>query len=446
MIGGQAAINPQCNVKKEQYSPVEIAEMLRGKKIYLWGAGQKGRPFLHALERNGYKAEAFLDSAPVLIGTNYHDVPILDPKTILDNPDAFDSSFIILTSTTDKIRQMALACREAGLTHKKHYLRMQELAPLSPSIEISGVCNLRCIACPRGDRGPGYMRERLETGGFMSVADYRKVLQKLLKEIPWLFTVDLYVWSDPLLHPNIAEIIRYNNGLGIGSGISTNLNYGKYLEEVIKAEPDYIRVSTSGFGPKNYEITHTGGSWDTLYKNLLDAKIYIKKHDSKTIITILYHANKNNLYEFAAMRGFCVENGFRLEPLLSSVFSDYAMDYIEKKPLWEGADLAKDIMLVSLDQILDHCADEHSKTCLGMRALPIINWDLSVLLCCFYSYERIAPNYLGITIDEIIERRNASDFCKKCIKYSLHRFWDPSSNAEYLRPLLSELSEGNAVI
>ena len=445
MAGGQAVKNPQCNIKKEQYSPDEIEELLRGKKIYLWGAGQKGRPFLFALERNGYRAEAFLDSAPVLIGTDYRGVPILDPKTVLCSPGVFDSSFIILTSTTDKIRQMALACREAGLTRKKHYIRMQELAPLSPSIEISGVCNLRCIACPRGERGDGGCG-RLETGGFMSVDSYKKVLRKLLKEIPWLFTVDLYVWSDPLLHPNLAEIIMYNNSLGIGSGISTNLNYGKYLEEVIKAEPDYIRVSTSGFGPKNYEITHTGGSWDTLYKNLLNAKDYIKKHGSKTIITILYHANKNNLSEFRNMRDFCVKNGFRLEPLLSSIFSDYAMDYIEKKPLWEGAELAKNIMLVSLDEILKHCAEEHSKTCLGMRAIPMINWDLSVLLCCFYSYERIASNYLDITIDEIISLRNNADFCKKCIKYSLHRFWDHPNYTKNLRPMLAELSEGKAAI
>ncbi|MDR2802753.1 MAG: hypothetical protein LBB22_00500, partial [Treponema sp.] len=137
MSDGQNVINPQCSVKKERYGRQEVEELLRGKKIYLWGAGQKGRPFLHALERNGYRAEAFLDSAPVLIGTNYRGIPILDPKAILGDQSAFDSSFIILTSTTDKIRQMALACREAGLVHTKHYLRMQELAPLSPSIEIS---------------------------------------------------------------------------------------------------------------------------------------------------------------------------------------------------------------------------------------------------------------------------------------------------------------------
>jgi hypothetical protein len=59
-------------LKKEQSNPRKIGELLGGKKIYLFDTGQKGRPFLSALERNGYKAEAFLDSAPVLIGTNCH--------------------------------------------------------------------------------------------------------------------------------------------------------------------------------------------------------------------------------------------------------------------------------------------------------------------------------------------------------------------------------------
>jgi hypothetical protein len=233
---------------------------------------------------------------------------------------------------------MALVCSEAGLAHKKHYLRMWELAPLSPSIEISGVCNLRCIACPRGERGGGGGTDA--TCDFMDFADYQNVPQKLLREIPWLFSVDLYVWSGPLPRPDIAEIIRHNNR----GGISINLNHGKY------------RVSTSGFGPKNYEITRAGGSWDALYKNLLDAKSYIKTHDSKIIITILYHTNKNNLSEFAAMRNF------------------------------------------------------------------------------------------RTTIDEIIDRRDNADFRKKCIEYSLRRFWDHPNYAKNLRSMLAELSKGSVVI
>jgi MoaA/NifB/PqqE/SkfB family radical SAM enzyme len=318
---------------------------------------------------------------------------------------------------------------------------MQELAPFSPSVEISGVCNLRCIACPRGDQV-----NRLETGGFMSFADYQRAIQKLLKEIPWLFTIDLYVWSDPLVHPEIAKIIAYNNSLKLGSGISTNLNFGKYLEDVIKAEPAYIRVSASGFGETNYEQTHTGGSWKTLYENLLAAKAYIKKHNSKTIITVLYHANKLNTGEFKDMYAFCRRNGFRLDPLLSMIFPNYAMDYIEKKPLWDGARKAKEIMLVELDEVLEHCGRERQKTCLLMRAIPTINWDMSVLNCCSYPYDRIAPNYLDITLDEIVKLRNESAFCQKCVQYALHRYWDHSDYAAYLRPILESANDASAVI
>ena len=68
----------------------------------------------------------------------------------------------------------------------------------------------------------------------------------------------MYIWGEPLLNPELPEIIKINKNLGIASGISSNLNAGKHLEDVIKASPAQIRVSVSGYGEKYYEITHKG--------------------------------------------------------------------------------------------------------------------------------------------------------------------------------------------
>lgn len=37
------------------YTVQDAQKLIAGRDIYLWGAGQKGRGFLQALNRNGFK-------------------------------------------------------------------------------------------------------------------------------------------------------------------------------------------------------------------------------------------------------------------------------------------------------------------------------------------------------------------------------------------------------
>jgi MoaA/NifB/PqqE/SkfB family radical SAM enzyme len=434
-------VNPQCHISNRVYSIPELIELFGGRDIYIWGAGQKGRPFLMALERNGFTVTAFLDSSEHLIGSKFRGISIIDPKILFSDNIKIKDSFIILASIGDRMKEMLRACEELGLKYKAQYIKMQDLSPFFPSIDISGVCNLKCIACPMGDK-----RHRPPAGNFMSLDNYKKVLNKLIKDIPLLYYVDLFIWSDPLIHPLLPEFIRINTELGIGTGISTNFNCGKYLEDIIKAAPAYIRVSVSGYGPKNYELTHTGGRWKDLYANLAAASKYIKKYNVETVIIIYFHANKNNLSEFGSIYNLCKELGLRLDTAMSMVFPTYAMDYLENGELGGGGGMAKDIMLLSLDEVIRKCKMEHSMTCFMRRGIPNINWDMSVLTCCNYPNDIIAPNYLDISLDEIIDLRNKSDLCKKCIKYSLHRYWQPDDYSYFIKPLLSEINKVPAQI
>jgi MoaA/NifB/PqqE/SkfB family radical SAM enzyme len=417
-----------CRADDHVYTPSDTAALFKGRDLYIWGAGQKGRGFRLALERNGFKVKAFLDSSPLLAGNSYQGIPILDPKIVISDKTAGQASFILIASVDKKNKEMFALCEAAGLVKGSDFINIQEFSPFYPTVEISGVCNLRCISCPRGNSA------RLpEKGGFMTAANYLKVIHKLIEDIPFLYLIDLYIWGDPLLNPELPEIIKINNGLGIASGISSNLNYGRYLEEVVKAAPAQIRVSVSGYGKEHYEITHTGGKWEKLHENLLLLSEYIKKYQTQTIVEVYYHVYKNNRAEYKTMLEFCNKQGFRLHPVLSMLLADYAMAYCEGQGLSEESKKAEELMLIGLDQLIANGQKDRQKRCLLNRVLPIINWDMSVMPCCNYSYHKLADSYLNISLQEIIEQRGSHPLCVKCRKYALHRYFNP----EYYSDIVS---------
>ena len=94
-------------------------------------------------------------------------------------------------------------------------------------------------------------------------------------------------------------------------------------------------------------------------------------------------------------------------------------------------------MLVSIDEMIDDAKNERNKSCLLKRIIPVINWDMSVMPCCNYSYYKLADNYLEISLEDIINLRNIHSLCIKCQKYSLHRYFNPEYYSDYLNKLLN---------
>ncbi|MDR1024788.1 MAG: hypothetical protein LBL56_03605 [Treponema sp.] len=232
----------QCSLKYHRYAAEDIAALIAGRKIYIYGGGKAGSSFELALKRHGFEIEAFLDRAHFLIGMERHGKPVLDPNVFLSNNNARLTSFVFVAAITDKAnKEMVLMLRNSGFEPDKDFISFRKVSPVFPVIDISGLCNLRCISCSRND--PNRVREHRKAG-FMSAGNYEKVINKLVEEIPFLHNVDLYSTGEPLLNPDLPAIIKINNRLGIGSHISTNLNYGKHLEETVKAGPTNIRATS----------------------------------------------------------------------------------------------------------------------------------------------------------------------------------------------------------
>jgi MoaA/NifB/PqqE/SkfB family radical SAM enzyme len=341
--------------------------------------------------------------------------------------------FVILAIAKDRAAVIKRLENE-GFVKGRDFLQRTDLCPVTPSIEISGVCNLKCLACPRSDT-----LHPFENGDFMNIDNYKKIIDKLVKEMPMLHMVGLQIWGDPLLHPKLPEILKINSDLGIVTDISTNLNIRtEKLEEIVKANPTYIRLSCSGFGSKHYEITHAGAKWELFYKNCAELSMLIKKYHVDTTVEIYFHINKMNIDEYKDIYSLVRQMGFRLNAVLSMIFPKYAMDFLKNIPLHDGAQKSKDLMWISLEEMLDSAQKDNAKPCPQRIGFPNINWDRSVLNCCNLTQDRLAGDFMNITLDELIKLKNNSDFCKECISYSLHRYVDLVKYMPYVQNLLLE--------
>ena len=401
--------------ERAQSMLTKMAARLHNRPVYLWGARQDGLSMCRVLERQGHRPEGFIDSSVSLNGKTMIGYPVFSPEFILKKTDA--KPYIIITSAffADEI---ADRCTEAGLESPSDFISFTEIQRFDYQIDVSGVCNLHCISCPRGNFSPQ------PKAGFMTAEIYAKVLQKILREDPFVGAVSLYNWGEPLLNPYLPEIIRINNDSGVHSALSSNLNIHKGFDEVIKARPTWFRVSVSGFGP-SYEVTHTGGSWSLFLDNLYKLRELQLAHHPDLLVEVFYHLYRhNNGEDFRRMRDLCEELGFTLRfrhAALAPLENIEAV--IEGRPIGPEVQQTRARQLLKVEEAMAIAREQRNRPCFYERCLWI-TWDLKVSQCMEWfnpDLQLVPDDFLSTSIDEISAARKDNQFCTRCKERAIHR-------------------------
>jgi len=125
-------------------------------------------------------------------------------------------------------------------------------------IEVSSKCNFKCIMCPRS------IYKRKDMKPFLDI----KLIHKLLDEGAFRgsYFVELQMSGEPLLHPNLLEIIKLlKSYAGIKIGLSTN---GSLITNNLKtlSNLDYITISVDSMS--NYSNIRVNGDFNKLMNNI----------------------------------------------------------------------------------------------------------------------------------------------------------------------------------
>jgi MoaA/NifB/PqqE/SkfB family radical SAM enzyme len=389
-----------------------------GKRLMIYGAGSQGRGVLRALHRNGIVASGFIDRNPDIQGRITAGLPIVGPS-VLETVGAAHSMFVVVAVYFFE-REISTYLESLGFIRGESYLPYSELKPHDYAVEVSGVCNLRCISCPRADRRPTGRNAMM-----MGLETFKKVVDKIHSEAPFVGNLQLYQWGEPTLNPKLPDMIRYAHEKEMLCTISSNLNHKADFRALMESRPECLRLSVSGMGA-NYEITHTGGNWQSFITNVeIVGKLRREIHPEMKVELYYHRYRRSGDEQQDEMARLCWRLDFEFHPLPAYIISlDDVLAYCEGQPLPETAQRARALLLVDLDEGLRQAQAESGMACDALRVI-MINADLSVSVCMMFydpDVNTVADNYLETPLDEIVARRAKSALCIRCRKHAIHRY------------------------
>lgn len=207
------------------------------------------------------------------------------------------------------------------------WLKGKNIYPICIEVGPSGRCNHRCIFCAFN-----YLKYQ---GTFID----KDVLIGFLLQAATL-GVKSIVYSgqgEPLLHKNMAELIKETKGLGLDVALSTN---GVLFDETTALESlpslTWLRFSLDAATRETYAKVHQSSDFDTVIQNIIEA-VRIKREVSCActigVQFLLLPENQHETIQSAAMMRDIGVDYLTIKPFskhpLSSVTMDKAIYYDE---------------------------------------------------------------------------------------------------------------------
>lgn len=288
-------------------------------------------------------------------------------------------------------------------------------------IDILAACNLRCPTCPVGNSG-----DQRWTGDTMSPDLLRRILQKATDECD-VTGVALYNWTEPLLHPQLPEMIRLVNEFGLLCDLSTNLNRLKNPEALLRANPHSIVISLSGFTQEIYSRTHTRGDIGRVKENLIRLAAAKRATGARTHLYIRYHRYRDNLHDEIQMRQFAREHDISFQSVWAFMMPlektlAYLGDTKNGTALTPEDHQTIDLLALPLREGRDVARRHRHQPCLLRDEQVTLDCEGKVMLCCsVYDRDKYGiGSFLETPIAQLQQTRNAHSLCKTCMAQGLH--------------------------
>lgn len=182
------------------------------------------------------------------------------------------------------------------------------LRPVEPPLtrvylEPTTLCNLSCRTCVR--------HSWQEPGGSMAMGTYRQLIEGL-RAVPSLRKISFWGFGEPLLHPNIVEMVSLAKELGAETEIITNgllLDPAK-AHALVAAGLDAIVFSIDGVTPAAYGAVRAGGDFGTVLANVSALRRAREAGpDHKPEIGIAFVAMRRNVHELPKLRKLAFDLG-----------------------------------------------------------------------------------------------------------------------------------------
>ncbi len=277
--------------------------------------------------------------------------------------------------------------------------------PYSMKIEPTNICNTKCQLCPTGIGLEGRPKGKMDLAR----------MQSLIDSLKWhLRDLDLSMWGDPLIVPDIYKMIRHAHDRRIWTYISSNLHAFKLnpkpgqksqAEQLVESGLDMLTCSLHGASQETYEIYQPGKRFD---ESVAKIRHIIETRDrmgsSTPAIQLNFVVTKYNEHERDAFQKLADELGCK------AVFSTASLNvrFQDQDQKLQPLGLADDILKKKVKQHVENWLpsdqqyvlspyNEIRKTgeieqgdyngskpfnCPWPWRQSVINWDGQVVACC----------------------------------------------------------------
>ncbi len=303
-------------------------------------------------------------------------------------------------------------------------------------IEISGACNAKCPYCVKG-------RGIQSQGRVMPVETFDRILQHLKKNdmLPRSRMIHLFNWGEPMLHPEIDEIIQTCGKHGLFAFISSNLIHLPKLEPLSLRLLTGVGLSLSGFTDDSYGRIH-GKRIKTVLDNIhrlymmaVGAKCQWRPH-------VIWHRYRFNESEMHDAKTYFQNRNIDFHPTIASLGSiDLAMEYFygETLEISEKQRIEQDLFTDYMHVLLQLLQDSNYR-CPQWSCLSI-DEEANLLLCCGWS-NKVKPSVFGSVLEMDAEKvqflKENSALCTECIQSGIAQFGHRNVKDRFLDAYLAD--------
>lgn len=182
-----------------------------------------------------------------------------------------------------------------------------EKFPLMVVVAMTYVCNAKCIHCPYTH---SYIRKSYKDAPFIPPEIFKKIADECGK---YNARIRLTGGGEPLLHPQIIELIEYAKKVGAKIGLITNgsLLTPSMTDELLAIGVDSVEFSVDAADKKTYSKIRVGLDFAEVKRNILylvEKRNELKSPTEIVVSVVEQKANVDQLDKIVGYWGKIVDN------------------------------------------------------------------------------------------------------------------------------------------